>query len=104
MTSRPNKDNSTGFGRREFTRLALAGSLASSVPVRLHAAKRPLEPLSPGIKLSLKVPTDPADEDLQLAQQLGVEYNNIPRGRDKSTAENFMRGLTVRVCRHGVRK
>ena len=37
------------------------------------------------------MPTDPSDEDLQFAQQLGVEYINIPSGGDKSTAENFIR-------------
>ena len=91
MTSRPSKNPSTRLDRREFTKLALASSLAGAVPAPVHAAKRPLEPLSPGIKLSLQVPTDPSDEDLQFAQQLGVEYVNIPSGGDKSTAENFIR-------------
>jgi hypothetical protein len=52
--------------------LALASSLAGAVPSTVYAAKRPLEPLAPGIKLSLQVPADPSDEDLQFAQQLGV--------------------------------
>ena len=91
MTRIPNKNASDRFDRREFTKLALASSLAGAVPASVYAAKRPLEPLSPGIKLSLQVRTDPSDEDLQFAQQLGVEYINIPSGGDKSTAENFIR-------------
>ena len=91
MTSRPSKNDSS-LDRRQFTKLALAGSLAAGASsASSYAAKRPLEPLSPGIKLSLQVPTDPSDEDLQFAQQLGVEYINIPSGGDKSTAENFIR-------------
>ena len=91
MKSRPPKNHSIRLDRREFTKLALASSLATAVPAPMHAAKRPLDPLSLGIKLSLQVPTDPSDEDLQFAQQLGVEYINIPSGGDKSTAENFIR-------------
>ncbi|MCI0621192.1 MAG: mannonate dehydratase [Acidobacteria bacterium] len=77
--------------RRHFVQLALAGSMAGAMPRTARAAKRPLEPLPPGIKLSLQVPTDPSDEDLQFAQQLGVAYVNIPSGGDKSTVENFIR-------------
>src|SRR5262245_45085912 len=91
MQSRPPKGDSSRFDRRQFTKLALTSSLSGSLPVTVHAAKRPLDPLSPGIKLSLQVPTDPSDEDLQFAQQLGVEYINIPSGGNGSTAENFTR-------------
>ena len=76
MTSRPGKNDSS-LDRRQFTKLALAGSLAAGASsASSYAAKRPLEPLSPGIKLSLQVPTDPSDEDLQFAQQLGVEHQH----------------------------
>lgn len=91
MQSRLTKNDSSRVGRREFTKLALASSLSGALPVAAQPPKKALEPLSPGIKLSLQVPTDPSDEDLQFAQQLGVEYINIPSGGDKATAENFIR-------------
>ena len=34
--------------------------------------KRPLEPLTPGIKITLQMPTDFNDEDLKFAKQIGV--------------------------------
>ncbi len=77
--------------RRTFTKLAMTSAAAAAMPAASWAAKKPLEPLAPGIKLSLQVPTDPSDEDLQFAQQLGVQWINIPSGGDKATAENFVR-------------
>ncbi|MBI3680727.1 MAG: mannonate dehydratase [Acidobacteria bacterium] len=74
--------------RRDFSRMALAGAAASALPV--PAAGKPLEPLAPGIKISLQIPTDAPDEYLTLAKQIGVEYVNIPTGGDKSTLENFI--------------
>jgi mannonate dehydratase len=78
--------------RRTFTRLAAAAVAAGAAwkpsPARAAAA---LEPLAPGIKVSLQVSGDPSDEELQFAQQLGVEYVNIPSGGDKATLENFVR-------------
>jgi mannonate dehydratase len=44
----------------------------------MRAAKRPLEPLSPGIKISLQIPAQFTDEDLAFAKQLGLEYVSIP--------------------------
>ena len=81
MHSTSDKNDSARLDRRAFTKLALASSLAAGAsPASSYAAKRPLEPLSPGMKLSLQVPTDPSDEDLQFAKQLGVGYVNIPSG------------------------
>ena len=78
--------------RRAFTRLALSGVAmgALSRPRPVHAASK-LEDLRPGIKVSLQVPSDPGEEDLQFARQLGIEYVSIPSGGDKSTVENFVR-------------
>jgi mannonate dehydratase len=74
--------------RRAFARTALAaGALA---PITARAA-RTLAPLSPGMKVSLQVPTDPSDEDLQFTRQLGVEYVNIPTGGERATLDNFIR-------------
>lgn len=50
-----------------------------------------LEPLAPGIKVSLQISTDATDEDLQFARQLGVQYVNIPTGGRRATLENFIR-------------
>jgi mannonate dehydratase len=56
--------------RRKFI-YAAAGSLAA-VPAR--AAKRPLEPLTPGIKITLQLSQNLSDDDLKFARQLGVGY------------------------------
>jgi mannonate dehydratase len=73
--------------RRDLARLAIGGAMA---PLVARGAKK-LPELPPGIKISLQVPTDPGDEDLQFAKQLGVEYLNIPTGGDNATLENFVR-------------
>jgi mannonate dehydratase len=73
--------------RRDLARLAIGGAMA---PLAAGGAKK-LPELPPGIKISLQVPTDPGDEDLQFAKQLGVEYLNIPTGGDNATLENFVR-------------
>jgi mannonate dehydratase len=81
-----------GFTRRGFLRLAVAGAVAGSLPVRAEAGgAAALEELSPGIKISLQVPADPGGEDLQFARQLGVDWVSIPSGGDQATAENFRR-------------
>lgn len=89
--------------RRDFFRLA-AGAVAAGAawnPLEARAAKK-LEPLPPGIKVSLQISGEASDEDLKFAQQLGVEYVNIPSGGDKATLENFIR-LKERVDRAGLK-
>jgi mannonate dehydratase len=55
----------------------------------VFAGGRPLDPLAPGIKISLQIPGDFTAEDLIFAKQLGVEYVSIPtRG---GTYETFAR-------------
>jgi mannonate dehydratase len=56
--------------RRTFLGAALSAAVLS--------AKRPLQPLSPGIKISLQIPNQFADDDLTFAKQMGVEYVSIP--------------------------
>ncbi|MCC6364961.1 MAG: mannonate dehydratase [Bryobacterales bacterium] len=75
--------------RRTFSKIAAAG--AAAAPFLAKGARKPLEPLAPGIKVSLQIPTDVPDEDLTLAKQIGVEWVNVPTGGDKATAENFIR-------------
>jgi mannonate dehydratase len=79
--------------RRTFSKLALAGAftksaIASPLQQQIH---NPLQPLAPGIKIALQVPTDPADEDLQFARQLGLEYVSIFSSVSQATLENFQR-------------
>jgi mannonate dehydratase len=69
-------DKAKHFSRREMARAALGAAMTASVPVR--AAKRPLDPLTPGIKITLQIPNDFNDEDLTFAKQMGVEYVTIP--------------------------
>jgi len=80
--------------RRAFLKLAAAaGAVTTGVvgfPLVARAAGK-LEPLPPGIKVSLQISADATDEDLQFAQQLGVEYVNIPSGGAAATLENFRR-------------
>ncbi len=77
--------------RREFTRIAGTTLAAAVAAPEGAAARKPLAELPPGIKISLQVPTDPGDDDLTLAKQIGVEWVNIPTGGERSTLENFVR-------------
>lgn len=96
MNSRPGRNSYSKiarerFTRRRFVKLASASAATGTVWTPLLARPaRKLEPLSPGIKVSLQIPTDPSDEDLRFAQQLGVEYVNIPTGGERATLETFI--------------
>jgi len=83
----------SSLDRREFLKLAstAAAGAAASRPFTASAATKKLEPLAPGIKISLQISTNATDEDLQFAQQLGIEYVNIPTGGSDATLENFIR-------------
>jgi mannonate dehydratase len=60
--------------RRQFGALMGASLFAGS-----HASGAgKLDPLSPGIKISLQIPNQFTDEDLTFAKQIGVEYVSIP--------------------------
>jgi mannonate dehydratase len=61
--------------RRRFLYSALGAVVAER---SARAEKTPLEPLSPGIKISLQIPNDFSDEDLKFARQIGVGYVSIP--------------------------
>jgi mannonate dehydratase len=79
-------------GRREFGRLALAAAAGSAVLLsRADSAPAKTVANSPGVKLSVQMPTDPSEEDLHFVKQLGVEYVNIPTGGNQATFENFLR-------------
>jgi mannonate dehydratase len=69
--------------RRKFIYAAAAGLAA--VPAR--AEKRPLEPLTPGIKITLQLSQNLSDDDLKFARQLGVGYVTV--GTAGGTYETF---------------
>ena len=77
--------------RRTFIKLAASAVAVTAWGPLASAAVRKLEPLSPGIKVSLQIPTDPSDDDLAFARQLGVEYVNIPTKGRAATLKNFIR-------------
>ncbi|MEW5977375.1 MAG: mannonate dehydratase [Acidobacteriota bacterium] len=101
QTHSPNRVTS-GLTRRSFVQLGMgAAALAAWTPGEAKP-RRKLEPLSPGIKVSLQISTDAPEEDLQFAQQLGVEYVNIPTGGDSATLDNFVH-LKSRVEKAGLK-
>jgi len=90
-------------GRREFGKLALAGAVGGAALISRSVGSAPkIHKNSPGVKLSVQMPTDPSDEDLQFVKQLGVEYVNIPTGGERATFENFLR-LRQKVEAAGLR-
>ena len=91
------------LNRRKFFKLAGSGVFAGAVSNRVaFGAEKKLEPLPPGIKVSLQISSNATDEDLQFTQQLGVNYVNIPSGGRDATLENFMR-LKERVEAAGLK-
>src|SRR5690242_6890173 len=73
--------------RRDFGRVLMASALASGAA---GAAEKPQRnrPWPPGIKISVQMPTNVSDEDLQFVQQVGAHYVNIPTHGETATAEN----------------
>ena len=69
--------------RRDFGALALAGAARPGL-----SAGRVKES---AVKLSVQIPADPSEEDMQFVRQLGVGYVNIPGNAATATAENFQR-------------
>jgi mannonate dehydratase len=83
--------------RRGFVRATLGTAVAASSGL---AAKQSLEPLSPGIKISLQIPGDFNDEELTFAKQMGVNYVSIPTSG--GTYETFA-GFKQRVEAAGLK-
>src|SRR5437764_1198339 len=79
----PQHVNSPASRRTFFSTLGAAAIAARPA----HAAKRPLQPLSPGIKITLQIGTNFTDEDLAFAKQMGVEY--VTAGTTGGTYETF---------------
>ena len=79
--------NYSKLTRRDFARAITAAAFAA---VPAFAGRRPLDPLPPGIKISLQIPTEFSQEDLVFAKQIGVEYVSIPtRGGTYETFADF---------------
>jgi mannonate dehydratase len=89
--------------RRDFLKIGAAAAVASTFgKAAVAATAKKLRPLEPGIKVSLQISTNATDEDLQFAQQLGVNYVNIPTGGAAATLENFI-NLKQRVEAAGLK-
>jgi mannonate dehydratase len=80
----PRRSADAPGSRRAFlTTLGAAGLAARPA----HAAKRPLAPLTPGIKITLQIGADVKDDDLVFAKQMGVDYVTV--GTTGGTYEMF---------------
>jgi mannonate dehydratase len=77
--------------------LAAAGAAALQ-----PAVAKPLEPLSPGIKISMQVDEKVTGDDLTWIKQMGVEYLNVQTGQGRGTLENF-RDIKKRVEAAGLK-
>src|SRR6185437_11286973 len=71
--------------RRVFSTAAVAAAFS---PL---AKAKTLEPLSPGVKISMQVDENVSEDDLTWIKQMGVEYLNVQTGNGRATLENFTR-------------
>jgi mannonate dehydratase len=84
--------NNLSPSRRHFVGATVSAAAVAAAPKA--AAKRALEPLSPGIKISLQIPRDFSDEDLTFARQMGVEYVSAPtRGGTYETFAGYKKRI-----------
>jgi mannonate dehydratase len=82
--------------RRNFSAAAMA---ASFIP-RMN--EEPLEPLSPGIKISMQVDEKVSDDDLTWIKQMGIDYLNVQTGTGRATLENVL-AIKARVEAAGLK-
>src|SRR5687768_10879072 len=82
--------------RRDFVKYV--GGFAACGALGLRAARpaKKLPLFEPGIKVSLQISTNATTEDLEFAQQLGVDYVNIPTSGERATLQTFLE-LKARV-------
>jgi len=73
----------------ELTRRVFSAATAAFALAPFEKA-RSLEPLAPGIKISMQVDEAVSDQDLAWIQQMGVEYLNVQTGNGRATLENFL--------------
>lgn len=77
--------------RREFGKVILSSALSAAAAGAQTPKPRSTRPWPPGIKISVQMPNDLSDEDLQFVNQLGCRYVNIPTSGRTATYENFIR-------------
>jgi mannonate dehydratase len=78
--------------RRDFGKVILGSAFSAAAAAQTKQKALPARPWPPGIKISVQMPSDPSDEDLQFVNQLGCRYVNIgTSGGDQATYENFIR-------------
>ncbi len=74
----------------EMTRRGFSSVAAAAMTSSAGAAGKKLEPLTPGIKISMQVGEDVSDQDLTWIKQMGVEYLNVQSGKGRATLDNFL--------------
>jgi mannonate dehydratase len=95
MNAREQESGSAGVPfhthRRDFGRMALAGTLGATALLG-PAAGRAAEPnrSGSGIKLCAQSTARPTDDQLHFLQQIGAAYVSVGAPRDLRTAEGFM--------------
>ncbi|HZO57437.1 MAG TPA: mannonate dehydratase [Bryobacteraceae bacterium] len=75
---------STIPSRRGFLAAAVAAAATPAL-----AAKKPLAPLSPGIKISLQTSSTLPDDELVWAKQMGIEWLNVGSGAPAPLGESY---------------
>jgi mannonate dehydratase len=70
--------------RRMFSTAAVAAAFAP------RGKASTLEPLAPGIKISMQVEENVSDDDLTWIKQMGVEYLNVQTANGHATLDNFL--------------
>jgi mannonate dehydratase len=79
-------------GRRNFTKLALAGALGGPALLVRPTRTAAINPdFPPGIKICAQLNGDSPDEDYKFVRQMGVDYASIWTRGDGATLENFRR-------------
>jgi mannonate dehydratase len=95
MTSRKSTEDTADVrfdpGRREFGRMAVAGTLGASALMASSkvGAATVQPPIKPGIKLCAQSVPNPSDEQLLFLQQIGAEYVSVGSTPGLRTAEGF---------------
>ena len=60
-----------------------------------------LAPISPGLKIALQISPEPSEDDLALAQQMGIEYAVLWTNAEKSSPEYYASRKEL-FARHGI--
>src|SRR5438270_10341049 len=74
----------TQMTRRVFSTAAVGAAFAP------RGRAETLEPLAPGMKISVQVEESVTDEDLTWIKQMGVDYLNVQTGNGRATLDNFL--------------